>query len=107
LLIYKGADVKNQNTGKIGIVCIGDYDATTVNWFGLRPYSGDPILPQMLDSVLKLSRRLMAAFPSIVYFGGHIEYGDTADCPGSMLMPHMNAMRKTLNLAVPIKRPGL
>jgi hypothetical protein len=106
-LIYKGADVKNQNTGKIGIVCIGDYDESVTNWFSGRPYSGDPILQQMLGSVRELSRRLMAAFPTIVYFGGHIEYGDTADCPGSMMMPYMTILRKELNLKVPIKHPGL
>ena len=106
-LIYKGADVKNQNTGKIGIVCIGDYDAGVVNWFSGRAYGGDPILPQMLAAMQKLSRRLMAAFPTIVYFGGHIEYGDTADCPGSVMMPYMAATRKVLNLKVPVKRSGL
>jgi hypothetical protein len=106
-LIYKGADVKNQNTGKIGIVCIGDYDSGVVNWFSGRAYKGDPVLPKMLDSVRKLTRRLMAAFPTIVRFGGHIEYGDTSDCPGDMLMPYMDTLRKEFGLLVPIKRSGL
>jgi hypothetical protein len=106
-IIYKGADVKNQNTGKVGIVCIGDYDSSIVNWFALRPYSGDPVTDKLIASIEALSRRLMKAFPTIAYFGGHIEYGDTHDCPGSNLMPNMDKLRNSLGLKKPVKRPGL
>ena len=105
-LVYKGSDVKNQNTGKIGIVCIGDYDATPLNWLSGRAYAGDAILPAMLDSLRRLCLRLRSSFP-IVYFGGHIEYGDTADCPGSQLLPLVAAMRTELGFMVPVKQPGL
>lgn len=106
-LRYKGADVKNQNTGKIGIVCIGSYDEGVMNWFGGRGYGGDPVVPAMLSSIRKLSRRLMKAFPTIRYFGGHIEFGTTSDCPGSELMPYMDTFRKEFGLAVPVNRPNL
>ncbi len=106
-LIYKGSDVKNQNTGKIGIVCIGDYDASTINWLHLRPYAGDPVTGKVVEAIEALSRRLMRAFPTMTSFGGHIEYGDTFDCPGSNLLPYMDKLRKTLGLKKPIKRPGL
>ncbi len=106
-LIYKGGDVKMQNTGKIGIVCIGDYDSSVINWFALRPYSGDPVTDAVIKSVEALSRRLLRAFPLIACFGGHIEYGDTYDCPGSNLMPYMDKLRQTLSLKKPMKRSGL
>ncbi len=105
-LVYKGSDVKNQNTGKVGIVCMGDYDATPLNWLGGRAYAGDAILPAMLDSVRRLSVRLRSSFP-IVFFGGHIEYGDTADCPGSQMLPKVAALRAELGFKVPIRQPGL
>ncbi len=105
-LVYKGSDVRNQNTGKIGIVCIGDYDKTPLNWLSGRAYAGDAILPAMLDSVRRLTVRLRSSFP-IVFFGGHIEYGDTADCPGSEMLPKVAEMRAALGFKVPIKRPGL
>ncbi len=58
----------------------------------------------MMDSLRKLSRRLIASFPLMRYFGGHIEYGDTNDCPGSELIPYMAELRDELKLSVPIKR---
>jgi hypothetical protein len=105
-LIYKGADVRNQNTGKIGIVCIGDYDSTVVNWLYGRSCGGDPVMPKMLDALRRLTVRLSKSF-QITYFGGHIEYGDTTDCPGSSMLPYMAKFRKDFNFKVPVKRSGL
>jgi hypothetical protein len=104
-LIYKGSDIRNQNTGKIGIVCIGDYDASMVNWFSGRAYTGDPIWSAMMDSLKKLTLRLSKDF-RILFFGGHIEYGDTTDCPGNELLPRVQKMRKELGFSKPIKRSG-
>ena len=106
-IIYKGADVKNQNTGKIGVVCIGDYDGGLKSWVGGHGVSGDPITTPMLLAMKRLTIRLRLAFPTIKYFGGHIEYGDTADCPGSKMLPVVAAMRQELGLITPIKKPGL
>ena len=103
-LLNKGADVYKENTWKIGIVCIRDFDASVINWFNGRAYSGDPVVPAMLHSVRRLSRRLVAAFPDMTYFGGHMEYGDTNDCPGSVMMPYMAKLRAELKLTVPVKR---
>lgn len=105
-LIYKGGDVKNQNTGKIGIVCIGDYDSSVINWVYGKPYGGDPVVLAMLSSLKKLTRRLAQAF-RIIYFGGHVEYGDTNDCPGSSMLPYMPKIRKEFSFKAPIKRSGL
>jgi hypothetical protein len=45
--------------------------------------------------------------PQIIHFGGHIEYGDTNDCPGRNMLPEMTKFRKELNFKVPVKRSGL
>lgn len=102
-IIYKGSDVYLQNTGKIGVVCLGDYDSSSINWLNGRPYSGDPVLPAMLASMRKLTKVLCDAFP-ILFFGGHIEYGKTTDCPGSTMVPYMSQFRKEYNLQKPTKK---
>ena len=61
----------------------------------------------MVKALEALSLRLIRAFPLISCFGGHIEYGDTYDCPGSNLMPYMEKLRQTLGLKQPAKRSGL
>ena len=35
-LIYKGSHVKSQNTGKVGIVCMGNFDGSLRNLLELR-----------------------------------------------------------------------
>jgi hypothetical protein len=93
--------VKSQNTGKIGIVCNGDFDSSWRNLLEGHSYSADPIPPMKLDSLRRLSKALMAVFP-IRVFGGHREFGDTDVCPGSKLLPAVQAMRNELHLAAPV-----
>ena len=106
-IIYKGADVKNQNTGKIGVVCIGDFDGGVRGWLSGHGTGGDPITAAMQAAIKRLTVKLRLVFPTIKYFGGHIEYGDTADCPGSHMLPVVASLRKEFGLATPIKRSGL
>lgn len=91
-IIHKGSNVRNQNTGKIGIVCVGDFDSSMLNLFSSHPMSGDPIKQSMLDAVERLSRRLQQSFP-IQFFGGHLEYGESETCPGSNLLEKVKVMR--------------
>lgn len=102
-LIYKGSHTKLQNSNKIGIVCIGDYDAGWRSVAGGHGYWGDPVMQPMLDAVVFLSRKLVEYFP-ITEFGGHIEFGDTLDCPGSKLLAYVRAMRSQLGLLAPVHR---
>ena len=55
----------------------------------------------MLDSLARLSQTLMTVFP-IRIFGGHMEFGDSETCPGSALLPAVQAMRNQLHLAAPV-----
>lgn len=102
-LIYKGAHVKLQNTGKIGIVCMGDFDTGLLSWWGGHGWDGDPVQSAMLAALERLSRALIASFP-IKAFGGHMEYGDSDTCPGSKLLPAVQAMRDRLKLATPVHK---
>ena len=99
-ILFKGSDVLHQNTGKIGIVCMGDYDSNWRNWGAGKSYSGDPVPAVLLASLRKLSVCLQQNFP-IRFFGGHIEYGKTEMCPGSNLLPLVKEMRTQLNLQAP------
>ncbi len=96
--MFKGSHVKLQNTGEIGVVCIGDFDASLRNLFEGRAYGGNSVQPPMLASLERLSRTLVANFP-ISTFGGHKEYGETETCPGNNLLPAVQVMRARLRLA--------
>lgn len=102
-LIFKGSHVKLQNTGKIGIVCMGDFDSGLLNLLEGHAYGGDAVQQPMLASLKQLSRTLAVTFP-IKVFGGHMEFGESASCPGTNLLPAVKAMREELKLAAPVFR---
>ncbi|MBE7211340.1 MAG: N-acetylmuramoyl-L-alanine amidase [Gluconacetobacter diazotrophicus] len=102
-IIYKGSHVKLQNTGKIGIVCVGDFDANWRNLFQGHSPSGDQVEQPMLAAVRRLCRTLISCFP-IRVFGGHKEYGDVETCPGSNLMPVVATLRQEFRLSAPVFR---
>lgn len=101
-LVYKGSHIFKQNTGKIGIVCMGDFDANWRNLLVGEPLSGDDVKASMLDAVKRLTDALRARFP-IAYFGGHMEFGDSDTCPGSKLLAKVKEMRTELGLQAPKK----
>lgn len=102
-ILYKGAHVKSQNTRKIGIVCMGDFDTGWRSMVGGHGWNGDPVQSSMLAALERLSRALTGVFP-IKIFGGHKEYGDSETCPGDNLLPAVTAMRERLKLAAPVHR---
>lgn len=99
-IIYKGSHIKLQNSRKVGIVCMGDFDSGVRSWWGGHGWDGDPVQTSMLSALERLSRTLMATFP-IKVFGGHKEFGDSETCPGDNLLPAVDAMRTKLKLAAP------
>ena len=100
-IVFKGSHVKLQNTRKIGIVCMGDFDSSIFNLISGKGYSGDEVRGSMLDALRRLSQELMRRFP-ITTFGGHQEYGVSESCPGSNLLPRVQALRTKLHLAAPV-----
>ena len=99
-ILYKGSDVLLQNTGKIGIVCMGDFDSSVRNLLMLKSYGGESVPAAMLSSLRRLASVLRQNF-LVQYFGGHIEYGTTETCPGSNLLPLVQQMRSELHLSAP------
>lgn len=70
-----GAHVANQNTGKIGICCIGGLDRAT------GPNKGvDNRTPAQVDSLIKLIRDLLKRYPGAKVVG-HRDLAST-QCPG-------------------------
>lgn len=70
-----GAHVANQNTGKIGICCIGGLDRTT------GPNKGvDNRTPAQVESLIKLIRDLLKRYPGAKVVG-HRDLAAT-QCPG-------------------------
>ncbi len=102
-ILYKGSDVLSQNTGKIGIVCMGDFDSSVRNLLLGKTYAGEAVPVAMLLSLKRLSLLLRQNFP-IQFFGGHIEYGRTETCPGRNLLPAVQQMRTELRLKAPVYR---
>lgn len=99
-LVFKGSHVRLQNTHKIGIVCMGDFDAGIYSYLRGHGYHGDPIMRVMISSLRRLSQILISNFP-IRFFGGHKEFGDSYTCPGSELLPIVQKMRDELGLSMP------
>lgn len=99
-LIYKGSHVKLQNTGKIGIACIGDYDSGLLSFARGHGIFGDPIRHPMVESLRSLTMYLNAYF-AIRTFGGHKEYGYSLTCPGDQLLPIVQSLRQELGFSAP------
>lgn len=102
-LVYKGSHIRLQNTGKIGIVCMGDYDTGVMSFLEGHGFSGDPVETAMISSLKRLSQILQHSFP-VRFFGGHLEFGDSSTCPGDKLLPIVQSMRNDLGLSAPKHR---
>lgn len=88
-LTFKGSHVNKANTGKIGILVMGDFQHQLWDW------DDDPTKKQ-LSSLNSLILTLKSAFPTISKLGGHRDYNATA-CPGDelyKLIPDIRAKTK-------------
>lgn len=91
---YKGSHLKKANTGRIGILLMGDFDH---QW-----WDRDDALTANHIAYINALIATLRTFFCIDTLGGHSEYpaqGET--CPGSALLPQVRAMRATLRLAAP------
>jgi N-acetylmuramoyl-L-alanine amidase len=96
-LVYKGAHVKHNNTGKIGIVCLGNFDSAWYDVFSSRV--GFPLYV----ALYRLIVTLRGYFP-IAYLGGHVEYtNDGRTCPGGFLLDTAKKLRMDLRLSPPLR----
>jgi hypothetical protein len=99
-IIFKGSHVVRDNTRRIGILVMGDFDE---QWWD----KDDDLSPLQMSTLRRLIGTLQRSFP-VRYLGGHIEVaaatGVERTCPGNLLMEKMDQLRKDFGLAVPTKR---
>ena len=94
-IVYKGAHVRQANSGKIGILMMGDYDH---QWWDLD----DTLLKKHIATLKDIIKTLKKTF-CLKTLGGHKEFlpAQNYRCPGSELMQIMNSLRKELSLNAP------
>ena len=102
LLKYKGSHVLNNNTGRIGILIMGDFEPQNNKSFkDLIDFSWDETTKQQLISLKKLIIYLKSEYPTIKTLGGHMDYKKDTQCPGEILYKKLDNIRKECNLQGP------
>jgi hypothetical protein len=94
-LYFKGAHVEGANTGKIGILIMGNFETLAFGFGGSDP------TPLQLQSVKSLGTALKGLFATIKVLGGHKDFKKTTACPGDRLYPLLGGLRTTLTLSAP------
>lgn len=106
---YKGSHVGGQNTGKIGILVMGDFQpGGTIKVGTLKVYlelpdlffEDDPI-PAQITRVVTLVTELKKYFPNLKKLGGHRDFDATNECPGNKLYNRLDEIRKKTSLKAP------
>lgn len=94
-LVLKGSHVEQANTGKIGILLMGDYED---NFFD---FSNDSLQPKQLISAIELIKTLKGSFGQIKNLGGHRDYKQSTECPGGELYKILPQLRAYTGLGGP------
>ena len=94
-LCFKGAHVEGANTGKIGILVMGNFETLAFGFGGSDP------TPLQLQSIKTLGTALKGLFPTIKVLGGHKDFKKTTACPGDRMYPLLGGLRTTLVLNAP------
>ncbi|MCP5420932.1 MAG: N-acetylmuramoyl-L-alanine amidase [Gammaproteobacteria bacterium] len=93
-LTFKGSHVEKANTGKIGILVMGDFEHQV--W----DFDDDPTAAQ-LAAAEALINTLKTAFPTVTKLGGHRDYKVGTECPGGELYKKLPGMRTHTQLGGP------
>jgi hypothetical protein len=97
-ILHKGSHVARANTGRIGLLMMGDYDA---QWWDFD----DTLTKKHLGTLQEMIATLKKHFGGVKYLGGHIEFalanGDERTCPGSQLIEQLPKLRKESGLSAP------
>ena len=95
-IYHKGAHIKLANTGKIGILLMGDYNE---QWWDLD----DTLTKSHVAVVNNLITTLKSVFLTIRRLGGHKEFlpNQGYACPGNLIMSKMPNFRKRHGLSKP------
>lgn len=95
-IYHKGSHVSGANTGKVGILLMGDYNE---QWWDFD----DTLSSSHLSAANALIKTLKSIFPTIRKLGGHKEYliGKGYSCPGNLIMNKLTLMRSKHGLSKP------
>jgi N-acetylmuramoyl-L-alanine amidase len=93
-LLYKGSHTAGANTGKVGILVMGDFEH---QWWD----DDDDLSSTQLGSAETLISRLKDLFPTLVTLGGHRDWVGTSECPGGVLYDYLSTMRGNVALNAP------
>jgi hypothetical protein len=88
---FKGAANAAQNTGKLAIIVLGDFE------HDIFDFDDDPT-PAQITSANLLARTLAAEFPSIKRLVGHRDIKPDTECPGGELYKRMADIRRGTGL---------
>lgn len=92
----KGSHVSKANTGKIGILMMGDFDE---QWWDFD----DSLKKSHLQRLVEVIKVLKKHFPLIKTLGGHKEFlpGKGYTCPGNLIMDKIDELRRETSLNAP------
>ncbi len=93
-LPYKGSHVEKANTGKIGIVLIGDYEHQ------IWDFDDHEISVPQMNAAVRLINALTQLFP-LLELGGHKDWKSTTECPGAVLYAQLPELRRRTGLGPP------
>lgn len=94
-LSYKGSHVREANSGKIGILVMGDFEPGP--WYDFK---NDEPAEAQLASLDSLTTVLKKYIPGVTEAGGHTDYVDT-ECPGDLLYEKLDEYRHEHDLGGP------
>lgn len=98
-LLYTGAHVEMQNTGKIGIMLDGCFEPNTIG--GYIEVGQVPPSPAQLAMLHKLISAVMRFVRTPQILGGHLDFKAT-ECPGQLLYPLLPLYRLAYGLRKPV-----
>ncbi len=98
-LYYKGAHTEAANTGKIGILVMGNFEKEFLGLLG-----GNPTASQ-IAVVKRLVNALKGLFPTLRVLGGHKDFKVKTECPGNLMYPLLDDIRKGTGLLAPPRTP--
>jgi LysM repeat protein len=93
-LQYKGSHVDQANTGKIGILVMGDFES---NWWD----DDDEPTQAQISSAVALIQTLKGEFRTLAKLGGHRDYKAGTECPGDIMYGQLGALRRRVGLGGP------
>lgn len=102
-LWLKGSHILKANTGKVGILIMGDFHPWKPrgnNWDDAVDIWTDQPTQAQLNAAEGLIRTLRMKFGSLGKLGGHRDYG-SSECPGDILYAMLPGMRKNVGLGGP------